>query len=160
MNDKTQNGEFDGKAFVKTLTNKPGVYRMLEAKGDVLYVGKARDLKKRVASYFSRSNKSPKTQALVAQTSAMEITVTHTETEALILENNLIKEYKPRFNILLRDDKSYPYIYLSSKHEFPSLTFHRGAKRGKGRYFGPYPGAGAVRETLNLLQKLFAGSKA
>lgn len=146
---------FDGKAFAKTLGNTPGVYRMLDSRGHVIYVGKARNLKRRVASYFSRASTTPKTSALVALIRAIEITVTHTENEALILENNLIKECRPRFNILLRDDKSYPYIYLSTEQTYPALTFYRGARKGKGRFFGPYPGAGAVRETLNLMQKLF-----
>lgn len=146
---------FDAKAFLKTLTSRPGVYRMLDAGGTVLYVGKAKNLKKRVASYFSRSNQGAKTRALVAQIRGVEVTVTHTEGEALLLENNLIKELKPRYNILLRDDKSYPYIFLSENQSYPRLSYHRGAKRAKGRYFGPYPSAGAVRESLNLLQKLF-----
>jgi excinuclease ABC subunit C len=147
--------DFDARAFLKTLTGRPGVYRMLDGEGKVLYVGKARNLKKRVSSYFQRSQTHPKTRALVAQIQGVEVTVTHTENEALLLENNLIKELKPRYNILLRDDKSYPYIFLSTDDEFPRLAYHRGAKRAKGRYFGPYPSAGAVRESLNLLQKLF-----
>jgi len=146
---------FDSKAFLKTLTGKPGIYRMLDGDNKVLYVGKARNLKKRVASYFSRSQLGPKTQAMVAQVKGVEVTVTHTENEALILENNLIKSLKPRYNILLRDDKSYPYIFLSENDEYARISYHRGAKRAKGRYFGPYPSAGAVRESLNLLQKLF-----
>ena len=146
---------FDAKAFLKTLTSRPGVYRMLDADGTVLYVGKAKNLKKRVASYFHRSGLAPKTRALVAQIRGVEVTVTHTEGEALLLENNLIKDLMPRYNILLRDDKSYPYIFLSENQAFPRLSYHRGAKRAKGRYFGPYPSAGAVRESLNLLQKLF-----
>jgi len=147
--------EFDAQRFLSRLTSRPGIYRMKNAAGDVLYVGKARNLKKRVSSYFSQQDKTAKTRALVAQINDIDVTVTHTENEALILENNLIKELKPRYNILLRDDKSYPHIFLSIRHEFPQLSYHRGAKREKGRYFGPYPGAGAVRETLNLLQKLF-----
>ena len=145
---------FDAKAFLKTLSSRPGVYRMLNATGEVIYVGKARDLRKRVSSYFSRSITTPKTRALVSQIANIEVTVTHTENEALILENNLIKELKPRYNVLLRDDKSYPYIFLSAD-EFPRLAYHRGPKRERGRYFGPYPSSGAVRDTLNLLQKLF-----
>ena len=147
---------FDGKAFCKTLTGRSGVYRMLDEKGRVLYVGKARNLNKRVASYFQRGDRlDAKTRAMVGQITAVEVTVTHTEGEALILESNLIKELKPRYNVVLRDDKSYPYIYLSNDQTFPRLSFHRGARSGPGRYFGPYPGAGAVRASLNLLQKLF-----
>ena len=144
---------FDSKAFLKTLTHAPGVYRMLNSEGVVLYVGKAKDLKRRVSSYFSRSH-NKRIHHMVSQIDHIEIIVTHTEAEALLLENNLIKELSPRYNILLRDDKSYPYLYLSAD-KFPRLSFHRGARKGKGRYFGPYPSAGAVRETLHLLQKLF-----
>ncbi len=147
--------EFDSRAFLKTLTSRPGVYRMMDGSGKVIYVGKARNLKKRLASYFRKNLSSPKTRSMVARIRRVEITITHTENEALILENNLIKELKPRYNILLRDDKSYPYIYLSSGHRHPRLALHRGARKRKGRYFGPYPSAGAVRETLNLMQKLF-----
>ena len=147
--------EFDSNAFLSTLTGRPGVYRMHGEDDSILYVGKARDLKKRVSSYFRNSGLAPKTRALMKQVANVTVTVTHTETEALILENNLIKEFLPRYNILLRDDKSYPYLYLSTQQDFPRLGFHRGAKKAKGRYFGPYPSAGSVRETLNLLQKLF-----
>ena len=146
---------FDAKAFLKTLTSRPGVYRMLDANGEVLYVGKARNLKKRVSSYFQRNPANAKTRAMVAQVHGVDVTVTHTENEALLLENNQIKALKPRYNILLRDDKSYPHIYLSVDDEYPRLAYHRGAKRARGRYFGPYPSAGAVRESLSLLQKLF-----
>ena len=146
---------FDSAAFLKELTGKPGVYRMLNESGKVLYVGKARNLKKRVSSYFTRADTSPKTRAMVAQIRDIEITVTHTEKEALILENNQIKALKPRYNIWFKDDKSYPYIYLSTEHDFPGLSYHRGAKSKKGRYFGPYPSAGSVRNTLNLMKKLF-----
>ena len=144
---------FDPKAFVETLTRRPGVYRMVDAAGEVLYVGKARDLKRRVASYFSRALIG-RIQLMVSQVARVEVTVTHTEAEALILENQLIKSLKPRYNILLRDDKSYPYIYVSAD-AFPRLAFHRGARSARGRYFGPYPSAAAVRETLRLLQKIF-----
>ncbi len=147
--------EPDFKSFLKNLTSRPGVYRMLDKNDRILYVGKARNLKKRVTSYFRSSGLAPKTQALMNHVHHIDVTVTHTEGEALILENNLIKENRPRYNVLLRDDKSYPYIYLSSEDAFPRLSLHRGAKRMKGRYFGPYPSAGAVRETLSLLQKLF-----
>jgi excinuclease ABC subunit C len=148
--------EFDSTAFLSTLTGQSGVYRMLDPGGQVLYVGKARNLKKRVASYFRAPEQlAPKTRALMKHTVSVEVTATHTETEALLLENNLIKEHRPRYNIVLRDDKSFPYIYLATEEAFPRLAFHRGPRRGKGRYFGPFAGAGAVRETLNLLQKLF-----
>ena len=144
---------FDPKAFLKTLTQRPGVYRMIGADGEVLYVGKARNLKRRVSSYFTRAH-DRRIQNMVAQIRAIEVTVTHTEAEALLLENNLIKSLQPRYNILLRDDKSYPWIHLSDD-EFPRLAFHRGARKASGRYFGPYPSSTAVRETLYLLQKIF-----
>jgi len=145
---------FDAKQFLKTVPKQPGVYRMLDAGGTIIYVGKAKVLKNRLSSYFKKKVDSPKTRVLVSKIASVEFTVTNTENEALLLENNLIKELKPRYNILYRDDKSYPYIYLSND-AFPRITLHRGAQRKKGRYFGPYPSAGAVRETLNLLQKLF-----
>lgn len=145
---------FDARDFLRNLTSRPGVYRMLAVGGEVLYVGKARNLKKRVSSYFRGGGLSAKTQALMAQAVSVEVTVTHTESEALLLENNLIKELQPRYNILLRDDKSYPYIFLSSE-TYPRLCLHRGARKAKGRYFGPYPNAQAVRESLHLLQKVF-----
>ncbi len=128
---------------------------MLDAKHKVLYVGKARDLKKRVSSYFTRTQAAPKTAAMMEQVARVEVTVVNTEAEALVLEYNLIKQHKPRFNVLLRDDKSYPYIYASTDQAFPRLKFHRGARKGKGRFFGPYPSTRAVRQTLNELQKLF-----
>ena len=146
---------FEVKSFLRSLTHRPGVYRMLDAKHKVIYVGKARDLKKRVSSYFHRSQTAPKTIAMMEQVARVEVTVANTEAEALILEYNLIKRHKPRFNVLLRDDKSYPYIYASTDHAFPRLKFHRGARKGKGRYFGPYPSTRAVRQTLNELEKLF-----
>jgi len=144
---------FEPKAFIETLTRRPGVYRMLDAGGEVLYVGKAKDLRKRVATYFTRAL-AGRLQLMIAQVAHVEVTVTNTEAEALILENHLIKELRPRYNILLRDDKSYPYLYLSADR-FPRLAFHRGARAAKGRYFGPYPSPSAVRETLRLLQKVF-----
>lgn len=150
----TNNTDFDAKVFLKHLTPQPGVYRMLDKVGDILYVGKAKNLKKRVASYFNRSNTSPRIQSMIQLVCNVEVTVTNTEAEALLLENNLIKQHHPKYNILLRDDKSYPYIFLS-KHEFPNLSFYRGSKKKKGEYFGPYASVGAVRETLNLLQKTF-----
>ena len=128
---------------------------MLNAKHKVIYVGKARDLKKRVSSYFTRAQQAVKTAAMMEQVARVEVTVTNTEAEALLLEYNLIKQHRPHFNILLRDDKSYPYIYASTDHRFPRLRFHRGPRKGKGRYFGPYPSTRAVRQTLSELQKLF-----
>jgi excinuclease ABC subunit C len=146
---------FDGKAFVRTLTSSPGVYRHFDAAGELLYVGKAGNLKKRVGSYFLKPRMEPRITAMVAQIARVEITVTRTEGEALLLESQLIKSLKPRYNILLRDDKSYPYIYLSGGEDYPRLAFHRGAKNLPGRYFGPYPSTYAVRESLSLMQKLF-----
>jgi excinuclease ABC subunit C len=146
---------FDHKEYIASLPKRPGVYRMFGAGQELLYVGKARSLKDRVATYFAPRNVDPKVQALVAQISAIEVTVTNSETEALLLEYNLIKAHKPRFNIVLRDDKSFPYIHLYVEHEFPRLEFYRGSRSQPGRYFGPFPNAGAVRDTLNQLQKLF-----
>ncbi|WP_445370890.1 excinuclease ABC subunit UvrC [Methylomonas sp. HW2-6] len=146
---------FDAKAFIKTLTQRPGIYKMLDAAGEIIYIGKAKNLKNRVSSYFRTNAASPKQQAMVAKVAGIEVTVTHTEGEALLLESQQIKRYKPRYNISLRDDKSYPYVFISSFHDFPQLTFHRGAKKRRGRYFGPYPSASAVKETLKLLQKIF-----
>ncbi|MEN4911313.1 excinuclease ABC subunit UvrC [Erwinia amylovora] len=145
---------FDSKSFLKTVTSQPGVYRMYDAGGTVIYVGKAKDLKKRLASYFRGNLASRKTEALVGLIEQIDVTVTHTETEALLLEHNYIKLYQPRYNVLLRDDKSYPYIFLSADHH-PRLASHRGAKHAKGEYFGPFPNGYAVRETLSLLQKIF-----
>ncbi len=146
---------FDHKEYIAALPRRPGVYRMFGAEHELLYVGKARSLKDRVATYFAASNISPKVQALVQQITAIEVTVTNSETEALLLEYNLIKAHKPRFNIVLRDDKSFPYIQLYVEHDFPRLIFYRGPRSAPGRYFGPFPNAGAVRDTLNQLQKLF-----
>jgi len=146
---------FDSEHFLKTLTQKPGVYQMFDGRDVCIYVGKAKNLKKRVSSYFNKTDKDAKKKLMLSHVQRIGIVVTHTEGEALLLENQLIKKLKPRYNICLRDDKSYPYIYLSLQQEFPKLTFHRGAKKKKGRYFGPYPSAGAVRDSLHVLQKLF-----
>jgi excinuclease ABC subunit C len=151
----TPQARFDAKVFVDSLPGRPGVYRMLDADGQILYAGKARNLKSRVASYFQASNVQPKVQALIAKTVNMEVTITNSDTEALLLEYNLIKKHRPRFNVVLRDDKSFPYLHLDTKHEFPRLNFYRGSRKEPGKYFGPYPSAGAVRETLQQLQKLF-----
>lgn len=145
---------FDYKEFLKTVTSQPGVYRMYDTAGTVIYVGKAKDLKKRLTSYFRAQVANRKTETLVKNIAQIDVTVTHTETEALLLEHNYIKLYQPRYNVLLRDDKSYPLIFLSAD-EHPRLAVHRGAKHEKGEYFGPFPNSYAVRETLALLQKLF-----
>ena len=146
---------FDHQTFLKSLTQRPGIYQMLDSEGNVLYVGKAKNLKKRVGSYFRKSGLSAKTFALVKRVAQIDVTVTETETEALILEHNLIKQYRPAFNILMRDDKSYPYIFLSDKDTWPRLSFHRGPKKAKGTYFGPFPSVHAVRESMSFLQKTF-----
>ncbi|KZX82254.1 excinuclease ABC subunit C [Oleiphilus sp. HI0009] len=147
---------FDAKNFLKNLSTAPGVYRMFDGAGQILYVGKAKNLKKRVSSYFLKNDHAPKTRALVSKIQNIEVTITNSETEALILEQNLIKKLKPPYNILLRDDKSYPYIYLATDKEFPSLSLKRVRTKGKvGQYFGPFPNAHAVRESLGLLEKIF-----
>ncbi|WP_345877420.1 excinuclease ABC subunit UvrC [Shewanella algae] len=146
--------EFNPKLFLKNLTSAPGVYRMYDSCGSVIYVGKAKDLKKRLSSYFRKNLPNVKTQALVSHIANIDVTLTHSETEALILENDYIKQYLPKYNVLLRDDKSYPFILLS-QHRHPRLAYHRGPQREKGQYFGPYPNGGAVRESLHLMQKLF-----
>jgi excinuclease ABC subunit C len=146
---------FDSQSLLKSLTQRPGIYQMLDAEGAVLYVGKAKNLKNRVGSYFRKSGLSPKTVALVKRIAEVQVTVTETETEALILENNLIKQNRPPFNILLRDDKSYPYIFLSDRDRWPRLAFHRGAKKAVGSYFGPFPSVQAVRDSMGFLQKTF-----
>lgn len=146
---------FDIKGFIKNLTTRPGIYKMLDDQGGIIYIGKAKNLKNRVSTYFKSQSASIKQQTMVARIAAIEVTVTRTEGEALLLEAQFIKRYKPRYNICLRDDKSYPYIFLSSTQDFPQITFHRGAKNKPGKYFGPYPSVGAVRESLKLLQKIF-----
>jgi len=145
---------FDSSAFLASCSGRPGVYRMFDADAKLLYVGKAKNLKKRLASYFRKSGLAPKTAALVAKITQVETVITANETEALLLEQTLIKEWRPPYNILLRDDKSYPYVFLSDG-DYPRLSLHRGAKKQKGRYFGPYPSAGSIRESLGLLQKAF-----
>lgn len=146
---------FDSVRFLANTTQQPGIYQMFAADGAILYVGKAKNLKARLASYFRKTGLTLKTAALVAKIRRVEVTVTASETEALILEQNLIKSNRPPYNILLRDDKSYPYIFISSGEDYPRITFHRGAKKKRGDYYGPYPNVGAVRESLNFLQKTF-----
>lgn len=146
---------FDPKRFLASQTQAPGVYQMFNAEGDILYVGKAKNLKKRLSSYFRSSGLSVKTQALVARIARIEVTITASETEALILEQNLIKSNRPPYNILLRDDKSYPYVFMSSGEDYPRLALHRGAKKKRGDYYGPYPNVSAVRDSLSFLQKTF-----
>ncbi len=156
--------KFDPRDYIPNLPRRPGVYRMYgapgqspapESGGELLYVGKARSLRDRVGNYFLASNVDPKVQALVGHIARIEVTVTNSETEALLLEYNLIKEHKPRYNIVLRDDKSFPYVYLPAGHEYPRLVFYRGPRNLPGRYFGPFPSAGAVKETLQSVQKIF-----
>jgi excinuclease ABC subunit C len=151
---------FDPGDYIPNLPRRPGVYRMYgmpneEGRSELLYVGKARSLRDRVGNYFLASNVDPKVQALVANIARIEVTITNSETEALLLEYNLIKEHKPRYNIVLRDDKSFPYVYLPAGHEYPRLVFYRGPRSLPGRYFGPFPSAGAVKETLQSVQKIF-----
>ncbi len=145
---------FDSKEFLNRVTELPGVYQMFDVQGDVIYVGKARNLRKRLSSYFTKSNQPIKTKSLVSNIADISVITTDTENEALILENRLIKEYKPRYNILLRDDKSYPYIHLTD-HKYPRLVYHRGAKKGGGKFFGPFSSPKAVSETLRHLQRIF-----
>ncbi|MBN2647575.1 MAG: excinuclease ABC subunit UvrC [Thiotrichales bacterium] len=146
---------FDLDVFLKNLTQRPGVYRMLDQAGEILYVGKAKNLKRRVSSYFKKQHDEIKTTKMVAQVARVEVTITETENEAFLLESTLIKRHKPKYNILFRDDKSYPYLYVSTGKKYPSLSFHRGAKRGVGEYFGPFPNASAVHHTMSVLQRLF-----
>src|ERR1044071_2312505 len=147
---------FDPKPFLANLSQRPGVYRMLAANGEVLYVGKARNLKNRVSTYFTGSKAhAAKTMAMVSQIADIEVTATASETEALLLEYNLIKRHRPRYNVTLRDDKSFPYLYITTEQDYPRISFYRGTRKLPGRFFGPYPSARATRETLLLLQKLF-----
>ena len=146
---------FDAGDFLKTAPSRAGVYRMVDRHQRVLYVGKARNLRRRLSSWLRGGARDEKGRALLSHTAAVEVTVTHTETEALLLENNLIKEHRPRYNIILRDDKSYPWIHLAEQTSFPRFVFHRGSRRAPGRYFGPFSSAGAVRQTIALIHKLF-----
>ena len=147
---------FDPKPFLANLSQRPGVYRMIAANGEVLYVGKARNLKNRVSTYFTGSRAhAAKTMAMVSQIANIEVTATASETEALLLEYNLIKRHRPRYNVTLRDDKSFPYLYITTEQDYPRISFYRGSRKLPGRFFGPYPNARATRETVLLLQKLF-----
>ena len=147
---------FDPKPFLANLSQRPGVYRMIAANGEVLYVGKARNLKNRVSTYFTGSKAhAAKTMAMVSQIANIEVTATASETEALLLEYNLIKRHRPRYNVTLRDDKSFPYLYITTEQDYPRISFYRGTRKLPGRFFGPYPNARATRETVLLLQKLF-----
>ena len=146
---------FDGKEYALRLPTRPGVYLMRDSNGEPLYVGKAKNLRKRVASYFDARPKIERIMRMVARIEQIEISLTRSEGDALLLENEWLKSLRPRYNVLLRDDKSYPWIVLSINHEFPQIAFHRGARDKKRRYFGPYPSAGSVRESINLIQKLF-----
>jgi excinuclease ABC subunit C len=147
---------FDPKPFLANLSQRPGVYRMIAANGEVLYVGKARSLKNRVSTYFTGSKAhAAKTMAMVSQIANIEVTATASETEALLLEYNLIKRHRPRYNVTLRDDKSFPYLYITTEQDYPRISFYRGSRKLPGRFFGPYPNARATRETVLLLQKLF-----
>ncbi|VAW69449.1 Excinuclease ABC subunit C [hydrothermal vent metagenome] len=150
-----ENTVFDSQAFLKHVSTRAGVYRMFDVEQKLLYVGKAKNLKNRLSSYFRKAGLSIKTQALVSKIQHIEVTLTHTESEALLLESNLIKAHQPPYNILLRDDKSYPYIYVSDQDVYPQIVIHRGVKRKKGRYLGPFPSAGAVRDSLQFIHKIF-----
>ncbi len=146
---------FDSKIFLASLTQRPGIYKMFNAQGEIIYIGKAKNLKNRVSSYFKTQTASLKQQTMIAKVANIEVTITQTEGEALLLESQQIKHHLPRYNICLRDDKSYPYLFISTEQDFPRLAFHRGAKKKAGQYFGPYPSANAVKETLKLLPKIF-----
>ena len=145
---------FDPQDFLKTVPHKPGVYRMLAKDGTILYVGKAKDLKNRLSSYFRGTLTNPRIFAMVKQVCNVALAITNTEAEALLLESNLIKQHAPRYNILLKDGKGYPYIHITAG-EYPRIEFYRGSRKQAGQYFGPYPSVGAVRQTMHLMKKLF-----
>jgi len=152
---KESSQPFDAEGFLRTVTDRPGVYRMFNAQDDIIYVGKASNLKNRLSSYFQKNVDSAKTRVLVSHIHEVQVTVTASAAEALLLEHNLIKEHRPRYNVVLRDDKSYPYIFISVRDEYPRIAYQRGARRVKGKYIGPYPSAGSVKRSLSLVQKLF-----
>ena len=155
MTDKPAKPEFNGKTWARRLPTRPGVYLMRDEAGQVLYVGKAGDLRKRVSSYFDSRPKIERIMRMVARIQSMEVSLTRSESEALLLENEWIKAHKPRYNILLRDDKSYPWIAITTAHEFPRIAFYRGARDADTRYFGPYPSASSTRESISMIQKIF-----
>ncbi len=155
MHNNTEKLPFDSQTFLKNLTTRPGIYRMFDLKGDLIYVGKAKNLKNRVSSYYKTQFASPKQTVMMAKVTHIEVTVTQSESEALLLECQYIKRHKPRYNICLRDDKTFPFIHISTHHDYPQISLHRGAKKAPGKYFGPYPNAVAAKECLKLLQKLF-----
>jgi len=146
---------FDSAALLRTVTERPGVYRMYNSEDEIIYVGKAGNLKNRLSSYFQKTLEHPKTRVLVAQIHTVQTTVTASAREALILEHNLIKEHRPRYNVLLRDDKSYPYVFIATKQDYPRISYQRGARKMAGKYIGPYPNASGVKKSLRLVQKLF-----
>jgi len=147
--------EFDSANFLKSMSSSPGVYQMMDANGEIIYVGKARNLKNRLQSYFQKTNKPIKTAAMVAQIADIKVTITHSDAEALLLEHTLIKKHLPKYNVLLRDDKSYPYILIAIEQDYPRISLYRGSKKKQGKFYGPYPSGLAARETLNFLQRAF-----
>src|SRR6201747_616077 len=155
MNMTSDKGVAVIEATLETMPASPGVYRMLDAKGDALYIGKARNLKRRVVSYTQIGRLPERLRRMVSETVTMEIVTTHTEAEALLLEANLIKRLKPRFNIVLRDDKSYPWLMLTEDHPYPQIAKHRGAQVRKGSYWGPFASAWAVNQTVTAMQRVF-----
>ena len=145
----------DIKHSLKDMTSNPGVYKMYDSDKKILYIGKAKNLKKRVSSYFRNSNHSTRIKRMISLISTIDLTITNSEADALLFENIQIKKHRPRFNILLRDDKSYPYIYVDTQHDFPRLSFYRGKRKKDGKLFGPYSNVYSVRDALKTLQKLF-----
>jgi len=155
MTENCEKPEFNAKSFLRTVTERPGVYRMYNSSDDIIYVGKASNLKNRLTSYFQKNLDNIKTRVLVSQIASVQTTVTDSARDALILEHNLIKEHRPRYNVLLRDDKSYPYIFISTSDTYPRISYQRGSRKAAGKYIGPYPNATGVKKSLRLVQKLF-----